>query len=324
MEPLHWSLLARVFGGIFFGRIGDREGRKPVIMLCIFALAVLMLLSAFLPSVHSHSLYGDSILSAPILFVLTRVIIGFFVGGIWPTAAVLAMENLYLVKEGKIKHITDVTKYDAALVGEPCSSGDEKERIEIEEEQKRFKEVTQKLTRESSILQVGFHAGHLTAGLLVFVLLICAYSFGLNSLHLLFNDILIWRIISLVGGIFGLFWFFFCKKYMSESQEWQAQEKKFKGVFQKSGIKVLLTCEGKRYQSVLFNFWLILTGLIYMYYSTIVVVTRYASSERNCLAHNNRECHLFYTISTSIGCYVGCTHLAWIRLRLCLEARSQI
>jgi MFS family permease len=80
---LSLSLLARVFGGLYLGRLADMHGRKPIIILSLISLTLTMFVSAYLPSVKSTPVDSHflpySLLA--VLFVLTRIIIGFFVGG---------------------------------------------------------------------------------------------------------------------------------------------------------------------------------------------------------------------------------------------------
>jgi MFS family permease len=87
------SLLARFFGGYLIGELADNHGRKPIVILCLFSISILMLLSAFLPSVHQvrvEMAYG-----VVIAFIVMRILVGFFVGGLWPTVAIFSMERLY-------------------------------------------------------------------------------------------------------------------------------------------------------------------------------------------------------------------------------------
>ena len=101
---LSLSLLARVFGGLYFGRLGDIYGRKPVVMICFLVISIIMIISAFLPSVFNKetSLFSSyPYFIIPLSFIITRISIGFFVGGLWPTAGVLAIENSYWLRFNK-------------------------------------------------------------------------------------------------------------------------------------------------------------------------------------------------------------------------------
>ena len=88
---LSLSLLGRVFGGVYFPRLADAHGRKPIVMLCLMVLSITTLFSAFLPNIYTNLTPLPSTI-IPISFIVTRIIIGFFIGGIWPTAAILGLE----------------------------------------------------------------------------------------------------------------------------------------------------------------------------------------------------------------------------------------
>ena len=67
--------LARPIGGVWFGQIGDRLGRKRALQLSIFLMAVPTTLIAILPT---HAQVG---LLAPVLLVILRIAQGISVGG---------------------------------------------------------------------------------------------------------------------------------------------------------------------------------------------------------------------------------------------------
>ncbi len=66
---------ARPIGGVLFGQIGDRLGRKRALQLSIFLMAVPTTLIAFLPT---HAQVG---ILAPVLLVILRLAQGISVGG---------------------------------------------------------------------------------------------------------------------------------------------------------------------------------------------------------------------------------------------------
>ncbi|MET0441180.1 MAG: MFS transporter, partial [Casimicrobiaceae bacterium] len=66
---------ARPIGGVLFGQIGDRLGRKRALQLSIFLMAVPTTLIAFLPT---HAQVGNL---APVLLVILRLAQGISVGG---------------------------------------------------------------------------------------------------------------------------------------------------------------------------------------------------------------------------------------------------
>ncbi len=69
------AYLMRPIGGIFFGRLGDRHGRKRALLVSVLLMGVGSLLMAFLPT------YASAGIVAPILLVLARLVQGFSAGG---------------------------------------------------------------------------------------------------------------------------------------------------------------------------------------------------------------------------------------------------
>ncbi|MCL2584554.1 MAG: MHS family MFS transporter [Streptosporangiales bacterium] len=66
---------ARPIGAIVLGHIGDRHGRKRVLLLTVIAMGTATFLVGCLPSYHAIGL------AAPILLVCLRLLQGFFAGG---------------------------------------------------------------------------------------------------------------------------------------------------------------------------------------------------------------------------------------------------
>jgi MHS family proline/betaine transporter-like MFS transporter len=69
--------IARPFGALVIGRLADRHGRKPALLLSFFLMAASTLLMGVVPT---HASIG---LAAPVLLVAARVVQGFSVGGEW-------------------------------------------------------------------------------------------------------------------------------------------------------------------------------------------------------------------------------------------------
>src|SRR4051812_20094419 len=68
---LSLSLLGRIFGGLYFSRLADNHGRKPIVMLCLMALSVTTIISSFIPNIYIDINPLQSTL-VPLLFVLSR------------------------------------------------------------------------------------------------------------------------------------------------------------------------------------------------------------------------------------------------------------
>jgi len=74
------GLMMRPLGGVFFGRFGDRFGRRKALLLSLFMLAVPSLCTGFLPT------YAQIGLASPIFLILLRILQGFPAGGELPGA----------------------------------------------------------------------------------------------------------------------------------------------------------------------------------------------------------------------------------------------
>ncbi|GGA64382.1 MFS transporter [Pseudoclavibacter endophyticus] len=79
--------VARPLGGIIFGSIGDRIGRKTILMLTVLIMGVTSTLIGLLPTTDQIGLM------APILLVTLRVVQGIAVGGEWGGATLVGFEN---------------------------------------------------------------------------------------------------------------------------------------------------------------------------------------------------------------------------------------
>lgn len=79
-EALFFTLATRFIGAFIFGRLADRFGRKPILMLNIVSYSVLGALAAFSPNL--------------ITFLILRAIFGIAMGGEWGLGSSLAMESI--------------------------------------------------------------------------------------------------------------------------------------------------------------------------------------------------------------------------------------
>lgn len=79
--------VSRPIGGIFLGRLGDRIGRKKVLMVCLVLMGVTTMLMGFLPPYHAIGL------ASPILLVILRFFQGIAIGGEWAGAVLLSVEH---------------------------------------------------------------------------------------------------------------------------------------------------------------------------------------------------------------------------------------
>lgn len=82
------SYLIRPLGGIFFGHIGDKIGRRHTFILTITVMALPTLAISFLPTAAQIGLL------APILLLLCRIVQGLAIGGEVPGAITFLAENV--------------------------------------------------------------------------------------------------------------------------------------------------------------------------------------------------------------------------------------
>jgi MFS family permease len=81
------GFVARPVGGVLFGHVGDRLGRKRTLVATMVLMGVATALIGLLPGVATIGI------AAPVLLVLLRVVQGLAVGGEWGGAVLLATEN---------------------------------------------------------------------------------------------------------------------------------------------------------------------------------------------------------------------------------------
>ncbi|HZS74979.1 MAG TPA: MFS transporter [Ktedonobacteraceae bacterium] len=80
------GFIARPIGGIFFGHLGDRIGRKSTLIATLLLMGIATFIVGFLPG------YATIGVAAPILVSVMRFCQGLGVGGEWGGSVLLAME----------------------------------------------------------------------------------------------------------------------------------------------------------------------------------------------------------------------------------------
>lgn len=88
------GFLARPLGGVFFGYLGDRIGRKSTLVATLLLMGVSTVLIGLLPT------YGQIGIAAPLLLTGLRFLQGLGVGGEWGGAVLLAVEYSHRGKRG--------------------------------------------------------------------------------------------------------------------------------------------------------------------------------------------------------------------------------
>lgn len=107
------AFLVRPLGGIFFGKIGDKYGRKIVLSTTIIIMAIATLLIGLLPTYETIGVW------APILLLVARMIQGFSTGGEYSGAMVYIAESSPDKKRGMIGSGLEI----GSLVGFIAASG---------------------------------------------------------------------------------------------------------------------------------------------------------------------------------------------------------
>jgi MFS family permease len=84
----YWvGYLSRPFGGLWFGNLGDRRGRRYVLMMTLLIMGICTTLIGLLPT------YEKIGVLAPILLVTLRFVQGMALGGEWAGAVLLTLEH---------------------------------------------------------------------------------------------------------------------------------------------------------------------------------------------------------------------------------------
>jgi MFS family permease len=90
------SFLFRPLGAVLMGRVGDKYGRRVVLVLTLLLMGAGTTLIGVLPT------YATIGVLAPILLVLLRIIQGFSAGGEWGGAALMAVEHAPRNRRGRL------------------------------------------------------------------------------------------------------------------------------------------------------------------------------------------------------------------------------
>ncbi|WP_085990976.1 MFS transporter [Oceanobacillus senegalensis] len=88
------AFLVRPFGGLFFGMLGDRIGRKKVLAITLIIMAIATLCIGLLPT------YSSIGIAAPILLLVARLVQGFSAGGEYSGAMTFIAESTADKKRG--------------------------------------------------------------------------------------------------------------------------------------------------------------------------------------------------------------------------------
>ncbi len=104
------GFLVRPLGGLVFGRLGDRIGRKAVLMITVLGIGVATGIIGFLPNYVSIGIW------APVFLIVLRLAQGLFIGGEWSGAMTLAVENAPLKLRARIAALPQLGSPIATLL----------------------------------------------------------------------------------------------------------------------------------------------------------------------------------------------------------------
>lgn len=79
--------LSRPLGGVIFGRLGDRIGRRKILMVTLIVMGLSTSLIAVLPTFDTIGI------ASPVILVLLRLVQGIALGGEWAGAVLLTVEH---------------------------------------------------------------------------------------------------------------------------------------------------------------------------------------------------------------------------------------
>ena len=105
------GLVFRPLGGIVIGRMGDRRGRKPALVLTILLMAVGTVIIGLLPTYAAIGVW------APILLLLARLLQGFSTGGEWGGATAFMAEWSVEGKRGFYTSLQQMSVAGGSLLG---------------------------------------------------------------------------------------------------------------------------------------------------------------------------------------------------------------
>ena len=107
------GLVFRPVGGMIFGIMGDRVGRRKTLMITIVGIGVVTGAIGALPTFAAIGI------AAPLLLVLLRIVQGLFVGGEWSGAMTIVVENAPLARRARYAALPQI----GSPIGTILSSG---------------------------------------------------------------------------------------------------------------------------------------------------------------------------------------------------------
>lgn len=109
------GMVMRPIGGILFGNIGDRIGRKAALQLSVLLIAIPTLLIGLLPTYVTIGLW------APVLLILLRMLQGLSVGGEYSSSIVFLIEHAPANRRGFVGSFSPMGAFGGLLLGTAAS-----------------------------------------------------------------------------------------------------------------------------------------------------------------------------------------------------------
>lgn len=111
------GFLARPLGGLVFGYVGDRFGRRAAVIASVVLMVIPTCLMAFLPN------YAAIGMAAPALLILLRLAQGLAVGGEYTTSMVLLVEEALPSRRGRVGSFAPIGATGGLLLGSAVGAG---------------------------------------------------------------------------------------------------------------------------------------------------------------------------------------------------------
>ncbi|MFE3003358.1 MFS transporter [Nocardia sp. NPDC059246] len=105
------SFVVRPLGGIVFGHLGDKFGRRFTLLLSVMLMSAATVAVGLLPG------YAQIGIAAPMLLLACRLVQGFSVGGEYTGSLVFVAEHAPLGKRGRYASIPSAASYVAGIFG---------------------------------------------------------------------------------------------------------------------------------------------------------------------------------------------------------------
>jgi len=109
------GMIMRPVGGILFGNIGDRIGRKVALQLSVLLIAIPTLLIGLMPTYATIGLW------APVLLIILRMLQGLSVGGEYSSSIVFLIEHAPANRRGYVGSFSPMGAFGGLLLGTAVS-----------------------------------------------------------------------------------------------------------------------------------------------------------------------------------------------------------